>query len=205
MKTLFKSILDVALVFDSEQKCIDHLIELRWPGGKIISPFDPESKVYKCKNNRYKCTKTNKYFNVRTRTVFEGTKLSLRQWFVALYLFGHKRGISSYQLATDLAITQKSAWFLLHRLRYIAAAADAKDPLGSENYVEADETFVGGKNKNRHKDKKFKSEGDRVWPDKIPVIGMLERGGRLIARAQIENAYSNRTKTCTSRSHHLYR
>lgn len=114
----FKSILDLVKAFPDEQSCIDHLEWIRW-NGKVISPFGSSSRVYKCSNNRYKCSATNKYFNVRTGTIFEGTKIPLQQWILAIYLFTtSKKGISSYTLATELNITQKTAWFLLSRIRY---------------------------------------------------------------------------------------
>jgi len=114
----FKSIFDLIKAFPTEQSCIDHLERLQW-NGEPVSPFDATSKVYKCKDNRYKCKNTGKYFNVRTGTIFDNTKIPLQKWFMALYVFSsHKKGISSHQLAKDISVTQKSAWFLLHRLRY---------------------------------------------------------------------------------------
>jgi transposase-like protein len=114
----FQSIFELIAKFPNEAACIQHLEAIRWANG-VVSPFDPPSKVYTTKRG-YKCKNTGKYFNVRTATVFEDTKLPLQKWFLALYLFSsHKKGISSHQLAKDLDITQKSAWFVLHRLRYI--------------------------------------------------------------------------------------
>lgn len=114
----FKSIFDLLKTFPTEQTCIDHLEKLRWEGN-VVSPFDEDSKVYKCAGNKYKCKNTGKYFNVRTNTIFDNTKIPLQKWFLALYVFSSpKKGISSHQLAKDISVTQKSAWFLLHRLRY---------------------------------------------------------------------------------------
>lgn len=88
----------------------------RWKDG-VVSPFDPESKVYKCKNNRYKCRNTNKYFNVKTGTIFEDSNIKLSKWFVALYLLlNHSKGISSVQLAIDIDVTQKIAWYIKKRV-----------------------------------------------------------------------------------------
>jgi len=168
----FSSILELIRTFSDEQSCIDYLTQLRWKNG-VVSPFDSLSKVYKCKDNKYKCKNTGKYFNVRTKTIFEGSKISLQNWFVAIYLYtSHKRGISSYQLAKDLAITQKSAWFILQRLRYATEhEAFVKE---FEGIVQCDETFVGGKNKNRHKDKKVANSQGRSFKDKVPVFGAVE-------------------------------
>lgn len=167
----FNSILDLLKAFPDEQSCIDHLEYLRW-NGNVISPYNVNSKVYKCKGNKYKCKATNQYFNVRTNTIFEGTKMPLQQWILAIYLFtSHKRGISSYQLASDLSISQKSAWFLLSRLRYAMAQSSFWVAVGEE--MQVDETFVGGKNKNRHADKKVKNSQGRSFKDKTPVFGAL--------------------------------
>ncbi len=147
----FKSILELIKAFPDEQTCIDHLEELRW-NGNVVSPFDATSKVYDCKGNRYKCKNTGKYFNVKTDTIFDNTKMPLQKWFLAIWLVtGHKKGISSLQLGRDLNITQKSAWFMLGRIRQ-CFGIDNDTIL--ENEVEADETYVGGKNKNRHANKK---------------------------------------------------
>lgn len=113
----FKSILDLLNTFTNEQTCIDHLEKLRW-NGNVVSPFDSSSKVYNCKGNKYKCKNTGKYFNVRTQTILDNTKMPLQKWFLAIWLVtSHKKGISSLQLGRDLDITQKSAWFMLQRIR----------------------------------------------------------------------------------------
>jgi transposase-like protein len=174
----FNSILELIRTFHNEQSCIDYLEQLRWKNG-VVSPFDSLSKVYKCSNNKYRCKNTGKYFNVRTNTIFEGSKISLQKWFITIYLYtSHKRGISSYQLAKDLAVTQKTAWFLLQRLRYATEhEAFVKE---FEGIVQCDETFVGGKNKNRHKDKKVPQSQGRSFKDKTPVFGAIEKSTGLV-------------------------
>ena len=81
----FNSLLDVINTFNEEQKCIDHLTTLRWDG-HVVSPFDSSSKVYVCKGNKYKCKNSGKYFNVKTNTLFDNTKIKLQKWFLAIYL-----------------------------------------------------------------------------------------------------------------------
>ena len=143
-----KSIIDLIKSFPTEQSCIDHLEILRW-NGNVVSPFDEASKVYNCKGNKYKCKNTGKYFNVKTSTLFDNTKMDLQKWFMAIWLVtSHKKGISSLQLGRDLGITQKSAWFMLQRIRNcFGLNEDDGDKLKGE--VEIDETYVGGKVKNR--------------------------------------------------------
>jgi len=170
----FKSILELIQTFPDEQSCIDHLEAIRW-NGNAVSPFDIDSKVYNCKGNKYKCKETGKYFNVKTDTIFDNTKLPLQKWFLGIWLVtGHKKGISSLQLGRDLDITQKSAWFMLGRIRQCFGLDN--DQMSGE--IEADETFVGGKNANRHADKKVHGTTD----DKAPVLGMVQRDGKLNAK-----------------------
>lgn len=174
----FKSIADLILTFSTENKCIEFLEKQRWDGN-VASPFDAKSKVWKCKNNRYRCVNTGKYFNVKTGTLFDNTKIPLQKWFIAIWLLtSHKKGTSSIQLAKDLGITQKSAWFLAQRIRNCFCLPQEEM---MDGVVEVDETFVGGKNINRHKNKKIKYSQGRSYKDKTPVFGMLQRGGRLAA------------------------
>ncbi len=172
------SILDLLKAFPDEQSCVDHLEKLRWDGNPL-SPFDAESKVYNCKGNRYKCKNTGKYFNVKTNTLFDNTKMPLQKWFLAIWIVtSHKKGISSLQLGRDLDITQKSAWFMLQRIRNCFGLHNDEQ---LENKVEVDEAYIGGKIKNRHADKKVNySEGG---VDKTPIVGMVERGGKVKAKA----------------------
>ena len=176
----FKSIFDLLKAFPTEQSCIDHLENLMW-NGNVVSPFDATSKVYKCAGNKYKCKNTGKYFNVRTGTIFDNTKIPLQKWFLALYVFSsHKKGISSHQLAKDISVTQKSAWFLLHRLRYAFDHPNFKKVVG--NVVEIDECGIGGQSYYKHANKKTKNEEGATISNKTSVIGLRERGGNVIAK-----------------------
>jgi hypothetical protein len=113
----FNSILDLISEFSTEEICIEHLESMRW-ADNIVSPFDPDSKVYKCKGGKYRCRNTGKYFNVKTGTLFDNTKIKLKKWFLAIWLItSHKKGISSLQLSRDINVTQKTAWFMLQRIR----------------------------------------------------------------------------------------
>ena len=179
INTQFKSLIDLVTAFPTEQSCIDYLEQLRW-NGNVITPYDPTSVVYKCKNNKYRCKNTLKTFNVKTGTLFDNTKVKLIKWFMAIWLVtSHKKGISSLQLAKDINVTQKTAWFMLQRIRQCFGIENDGE---LKNEVEIDETFVGGKNKNRHANKKVKNSQGRSFKDKTPVIGMLERKGKVVAR-----------------------
>lgn len=174
-----KSIISFAASFPDEESAIRYYEKIRW-GDNVVSPFDPTSKVYKCKNGKYKCKNTGKYFTYRTGTFFANSKLGMRDWLYAIIMIANrKNAISSYQLADDLDIPQKTAWYMLHRIR-TAMAKENNQKLSGD--VEIDETFVGGKNINRHKDKKVEKCQGRSYKDKVPVFGAIERGGNLFAK-----------------------
>ncbi len=210
----FKSIHDFLLVFPDEQACINHLEQIRW-NGKIVSPFDETSQVYKCKNNRFKCRNTNRYFNAKTGTIFENTNIKLMKWFLALYVFSsHKKGISSYQLGRDIDVSQHSAWFMLHRLRHAFGNCNDNEKLNGE--IEADCTYIGGKTGNMHKAKRERMNANGTGAiNKTPVFGMLERGGKLITGVvrkedqitirPILNAWVNSGSTLISDGHGAYK
>ncbi|EHJ57455.1 hypothetical protein HMPREF9318_01689 [Streptococcus urinalis FB127-CNA-2] len=190
MKFEFKSLFDLQSAFPTEQACIEHLEELRW-GDVVVSPFDATSKVYKCKGNKYRCVNTKKYFNVKTDTLFENTKTPLRKWFMAIWMVtSHKKGISSVQLAKDIDVTQKTAWFMLERIRKCFGSENNND---LDDVVEVDETYIGGKNKNRHHSKKVKNAQGRSLKDKSAVVGMLQRQGKVNAH----HVSDNKTQTLT--------
>lgn len=137
MNKEFNNILELLEVFPDEQSCIDHLEWLRW-SGNVVSPFDASSKVYKCANNRYRCKETGKYFNVKTQTLFDNTKVKLQKWLLAIWLVtSHKKGISSIQLSKDIGVTQKTAWFMLQRIRNCFGFENNND-LSNEFDVEVD-------------------------------------------------------------------
>ncbi|WP_245553868.1 IS1595 family transposase [Cytophaga aurantiaca] len=180
MVTQFKSLIQLLDHFEEESTCIQYLVQTRWSGGAVCCPHCGNEKVYTT-NRGYKCADKDcaKKFTVTTGTIFENTKISLRLWFAAIYLgTAHKKGISSLQLSRDLNITQKTAWFLLHRVREML---NENAPELLDGTVEVDETYIGGKNQNRHNNKK--KENSTGGAGKTPVFGVLQRGG--VVRAQV--------------------
>lgn len=175
----FNSLFDLLRAFPTEESCIKYFESWKWKDG-VVSPYDPTSKVYNRGNGNYRCKNTGKNFNVRTNTILCGSKVPLQKWFMAIWFeTSHKKGISSIQLSKDISVTQKTAWYMLHRIRE-CFYSENQHKLDGE--VELDETFVGGKNKNRHKNKKVKKCQGRSFKDKTPVLGMLERGGNVVCR-----------------------
>ena len=173
----FNSLLDIIEYFRDEQTAIEYLVNKRWKNG-VVCPHCGVEKTYSfADKKRYKCAKCRQQFTAKVGTIFEDSKIQLRKWFVAVYLItSHKKGISSHQLAKDLKVTQKTAWFMLHRIRFALGNGSFDMPLGGEGEtIAVDETFVGGKNKNRHKDKKVEGSQGRSFKDKTPVLGMLQK------------------------------
>lgn len=174
----FKSLPEVIKHFTDQKTCIDYLEEKLWKGNPIC-PHCGNERVYRIKETHmFKCgnKKTcDKKFNVCTGTIYENTKLPLSTWFAAVWLLtAHKKGISSCQLARDLNITQKSAWFINHRIR-VMMGDPAPQPL--EFMVEVDETYVGGKFANMHS-KKRKAFNDAGIDNKTAVMGFVQREGK---------------------------
>lgn len=175
----FQTLVDLLTYFKDEQVCRDYLELIRW-SGKIVCPYNEcrHDHIFKYNDGkRYKCAKCQRQFSVKVGTIFEDSKISLQKWFAAIYLItSHKKGISS--LHRDLGVTQKTAWFMLHRVRHTLISSSNEKLTG---IIEADETFIGGKEINKHKSKKAAGTQGRSSETKIPVLGIIERGGELRA------------------------
>ena len=146
-----KTLQDAIVYFAEFEHCRQFLTDLRWPAGKVTCPTCGSDRViWLARQRRWKCYENHqlKQFSLKTGTIFEDSPLGLDKWLAALWLLVNcKNGVSSCEIARDLGITQKSAWFMAHRLRF-ALHHGSFDKLSGE--VEADETFIGGKARNMH-------------------------------------------------------
>lgn len=179
----FKSLPQLFDYFKDEDTCLAYWVQMRWGDEGPICPHCKNRGAYKT-NRGYKCKTIGcqKKFSALTDTLFENTKLPLRKWFAAIYLCSaHKKGVSSCQVARDLDIHQKSAWYMLHRIRQAFKDQNA-EPIGGDGViVEADETYIGGKAKNfSNKKRKEIKDGLRGRHDnKTPIMGFIERSNKL--------------------------
>lgn len=170
----FDSLVSLIEFFNTEHKCRMFIKEQRW-GEVVVCPYCGSVHVYTCKNDRFKCADCKNTFSVKVGTIFEDSNISLKKWFIAMYLISsHKKGISSCQLARDLKVTQKTAWYMEQKIRTLYAQSDV-DVLQTE--VELDEMYLGGKEKWKHMSKKTEGTQGRSTKTKQPIFGMIERDG----------------------------
>jgi len=176
----FDNLIQFISAFNTEEKCRDYLTAIVWKDGEVC-PYCGNHKIYHFKNGAmHKCAKCRKQFSIKVGTIFEDSHIPLTKWFMAVYLLAvHKKGISSCQLARDLGITQKSAWFMIQRLQYAMATESFAKPL--DGIVEVDETYVGGIEKNKHANRRT-IFSDKCQGDKVPFLGIQQRGGDLRLR-----------------------
>jgi transposase-like protein len=180
--------------FSDEQTCINAVAMMRWPDGPRCPDChfeDAKNPYYLKTQKRWKCRTCRRQFSVKVETIFEDSPVPLQKWLPALWmLVSCKNGVSSYEIHRALDVSQKTAWFMLHRLRLALKAKDLGFKLGGKDSggVEVDETFVGGKLRNMHRDRRarFASEQGHTGGStgKTIVVGMLDRNERKI-RAQV--------------------
>jgi transposase-like protein len=197
MKNELKTLSDAIRYFADEQVCIDTVAGMRWPDGpQCPACLSPEPRQHWLKTQRrWQCRECGKQYSVKVNTIFEDSAVKLDKWLTAMWLLANcKNGISSYEVAKDIGVTQKSAWFMLQRIR-LAMKNKSVLKLGYQGGpVEMDETFVGGKLKNMHKNKKPKGTGfsgiAQGASAKTIVVGMVERGGRVRAEVVMERTHA---------------
>lgn len=175
------STLQEAIIYFADPKnCNEFLAGLRWTDGKVVCPYCGSDRVaYLATQNRYKCygKHPKAQFSLKVGTIFEESPISLDKWLCAMWLVVNcKNGISSCEMGRDLGVTQKSAWFMNHRIRMALHDGSIEKASG---HVEADETFIGGKARNMHVAQRRRRITGTGGKDKTPVLGIVERGGKV--------------------------
>lgn len=187
-----QTLLEATRFFSDDLFCVEFIATRRWADGEAICPrcqsdnnhFMKSRKVWQCKNKECK-----KQFSVKVGTIFEDSPIKLDKWLIAMWLIVNaKNGISSYELHRSIGVTQKTAWFMLHRIR-LAMETGSIEKLSGE--IEVDETYVGGVMKNMHRSvRKAKNITGRGMVNKTAVMGMVQRGGNV--KAKVRYSYLTR-------------
>lgn len=173
------NIIQVYKQFPTHDDCIKHLESVRWNDTPVCPYCKSTKQTPVIKESRYHCNTCNTSYSVTVGTIFHKTKLDLQKWFLAISLvLNAKKGYSARQLGRDIEVTKDTAWRMFMQIR--KAFIEHGELL--EGIIEADETYIGGKNKNRHNDKKVKGGQGRGGDDKVPVIGILQRDGKVKAK-----------------------
>jgi transposase-like protein len=179
--TGFKNLVELMVCFKSNVECLNYLKSLSWENSE--TPLEcphcgHTKKIYAYADKQtFRCSECDVKFNVLTNTIFENTKVPLNKWFAAIWMAGSfKRGVSSVQLSKEIGVTQKTAWFMLQRLRIMF---ENLAPESLEGTMCVDETYIGGKQKNKHYNKRTKGQQGRGGSEKINVFGIMEVDGKV--------------------------
>lgn len=205
-----KTLLEAVRFFKNPKNCKEFMVSRRWPNGVVCPRCGSESVYFVESRNGWECkTKHPKRtFSLKTGTIFEDSALGLDKWLLCVWLIANaKNGISSHEIARALGVTQKTAWFMLQRIRLAMQDEDNGGKMSGD--VEMDETYIGGKARNMHAakrkmlmaatlDKQGNPSKFNRWAGKQPVLGILERG--------VDGTSRVRTKTIPDvRQHRLHR
>ncbi len=178
-----RTLQQAVLHFADPDNCLNFMVSLRWPDGVVVCPTCGRKDVVFLQNQRkWQCKSVHakRQFSAKVGTIFEDSALPLDKWLIAIWMVANcKNGISSYEVGRALGVTQKSAWFMLHRIRLAMQNRSILKLGGSGSQVEVDETFVGGAARFMHSDKRKRRITETGTKDKVAIVGILERGGEV--------------------------
>src|SRR5512132_1027180 len=174
-----KTLLEAIRYFSDQDVCVRFVAKLRWPDGPVCPSCGGTEHSYLTTRRVWKCKSCKRQFSVKVGSLFEDSAIPLDKWLAAMWMIANsKNGVSSHEMARSLGITQKSAWFLLHRVR-LAMQTGTFEKLDGE--IEVDETFIGGKARNMHKGVRARKITGTGGKDKAIVARVLQRGGEMRA------------------------
>ena len=172
---------EAIIYFSDPNNCREYLVARRWPMGVTCPRCGSSNVLFLEKYNRWHCREKHSapQFTLKTGSIMEDSPVSLDKWLMAMWMVVNcKNGVSSYEIHRAIGVTQKTAWFLNHRIRL---AFGMESPEKLSGHVEADETFIGGKARNMHASKRERRITGTGGKDKTAVMGILERGGKVRA------------------------
>jgi transposase-like protein len=185
--------------FSNPKNCREYVVVRRWPNGVECPRCGSKNVTFLAKYDRWQCSARhdNRQFTAKTGTIFEDSPLPLSKWLMAMWqVVNCKNGVSSYEVHRAIGITQKSAWFMDHRIRHALTLGTINKLSGQ---IEADETFIGGKARNMHADKRAKKITGTGGKDKTAVMGILERGPKSIgSKVRVKVIDNTKKKTLQS-------
>jgi transposase-like protein len=198
-----KTLLQAVQYFANEDNCIQFLAAKRWPDGVVVCPIcGRKGAGYLANQKRWQCSGRHpkRQFSIKVGTIIEDSPISLDKWLPVLWMVANcKNGVASWEIHRALGVTQKTAWFMLHRARLAMQGKDG-GKLGGLGYeIEADESFIGGEARNMHKDVKARKIHGTGGTDKTIVMGILERGGKV--RAKVVSNRKKKTVQAEVRAH----
>src|SRR5882724_6439726 len=171
------TLVEAILYFSDPVICLEFMVALRWPMGVACPHCGSEQVIFLRNAQLFKCRGKHprQKFSVKVGTIFEDSPITLDKWLAAIWMIANdKNGVSSYEIHREIGVTQKTAWFMLHRIRLAMQTGTFKKLSGQ---VESDETYIGGKARYMHKYKKTQSIKGRGTAGKAIVMGILERHG----------------------------
>jgi transposase-like protein len=196
-----KTLQEAIVYFGDPDNCLKYLAAKRWPNGVVCPTCGGQDVLFLANQRRWKCRQAHAkpQFSVKVGTVMEDSPIGLDKWLLAMWqIVNCKNGISSYEIHRNTGITQKSAWFLDHRIRFALGIGTVNKLSGQ---IEADETFIGGKARNMHSSKRAKKITGTGGKDKTAVMGILERGGKV--RTKVVDNTKKKTLQSEIREHVL--
>lgn len=177
-----KTLQEAIIYFSDPKNCFEYFVSRRWPNGAICPTCGRNDISFLAKQQKWQCKSSHKQrqFSAKVGTIFEDSALGLDKWLIAVWMITNcKNGVSSYEIHRAIGVTQKTAWFMIHRIR-TAMTTGSFEKLSGE--IEVDETYVGGKSCFMHKKRRKELKMTRGYNQKTGVMGMVQRGGKIKAK-----------------------
>jgi transposase-like protein len=201
MEPVLNTLQEAIVYFSDPTNCREYVVARRWPNGVECPRCGSKNVTFLEKYNRWQCSTRHdgRQFTAKTRTIFEDSPLGLDKWLTAMWqVVNCKNGVSSYEVHRAIGVTQKTAWFMDHRVRHALSMGTINKFSGQ---IEADETYIGGKARNMHREKRAAKITRTGGKGKTAVMGILERGGKI--RTKVVDNTKKKTLQSEIREHVL--